>query len=386
MKALIYDKNFDAKIQLSQKEIPQILNPKDAIVEVTLSSICTSDLHIINGQVPRANNNIILGHEFVGRITAIGSDVKKLSIGDRVSANCETFCGECYFCKRGYINNCLNGGWELGCRIDGCQAEYVRVPYADQGLTKIPDNVTDKNALFVGDILSSGYFGAEMCEIKQEDIIAVIGSGPVGMCSMICARLMGTEKIIAIDINENRLNIAKQQKLADYYLNPKTCNIEQEVKKLTQNRGADGVIEAAGGVNVHCQQQHSLQQQFSSARECLPHETVVNDSCQQQNSLPQQGTFELAWKIARPNAIVGIVAMYEENQILPLPEMYGKNLTFKTGGVDAVHCKKLLQLISDGKINTDFLITQTYPLDNILEAYEYFKNNKNTCLKIAITK
>ena len=359
MKALIYDKNFDAKIQLSQKEIPQILNPKDAIVEVTLSSICTSDLHIINGQVPRANNNIILGHEFVGRITAIGSDVKKLSIGDRVSANCETFCGECYFCKRGYINNCLNGGWELGCRIDGCQAEYVRVPYADQGLTKIPDNVTDKNALFVGDILSSGYFGAEMCEIKQGDTIAVIGSGPVGMCSMICARLMGTEKIIAIDINENRLNIAKQQKLADYYFNPKTCNIEQEVKKLTQNRGADGVIEAAGGVNVHCQQQ---------------------------NSLPQQGTFELAWKIARPNAIVGIVAMYEENQILPLPEMYGKNLTFKTGGVDAVHCKKLLQLISDGKINTDFLITQTYPLDNILEAYEYFKNNKNTCLKIAITK
>ena len=359
MKALVYNKNSESKIELCERELPQILDPKDAIVEVTLSSICTSDLHIINGQVPRANNNIILGHEFVGKVIETGADVKNLKIGDRVSANCETFCGNCYFCKRGYINNCENGGWELGCRIDGCQAEYIRVPYADMGLTKIPDNVTDKNALFVGDILSSGYFGAEMCEIKQGDTIAVIGSGPVGMCSMICARLMGAEKIIAIDVNENRLNIAKQQNLADFYLNPNNSDIETEVKKLTHNRGADGVIEAAG---------------------CSPHGATYKPQSQQ-----QQGTFELAWKIARPNAIVGIVAMYEENQILPLPQMYGKNLTFKTGGVDAIHCKKLLQLISEGKINTDFIVTQTYPLKDILDAYSYFKNNKDTCLKIAIT-
>lgn len=401
MKALVYNKNSENKIELCERNIPQILDSKDAIVEVTLSSICTSDLHIINGQVPRANNNIILGHEFVGKVIEIGADVKNIKIGNRVSANCETFCGECYFCKQGYINNCENGGWELGCRIDGCQAEYVRVPYADMGLTQIPDNVTDKNALFVGDILSSGYFGAEMCEIKPGDTIAVIGSGPVGMCSMICARLMGAEKIIAIDINQNRLNIAKQQNLADFYLNPNNSDIEDEVKKLTNNRGADGVIEAAGcsphGVICY-QQQHSFQQQFSSAGG----ENIATDSTnsytdtsispfggirrQQPQSQRQQGTFELAWKIARPNAIIGIVAMYEENQVLPLPQMYGKNLTFKTGGVDAIHCKKLLQLISEGKINTDFLVTQTYPLKDILDAYSYFKNNKDTCLKVAITK
>lgn len=167
MKALVYNKDFLNKILLCEKNMPTIEKSTDAIVEVTLSTICTSDLHIINGQVPRANNNIILGHEFVGRVVEIGKDVKNIKIGDRVSANCETFCNDCWFCKRGYINNCKNGGWELGCRIDGCQAEYVRIPFADNGLTKIPNNVTDKNALFVGDILSSGYFGAEMCEIKK---------------------------------------------------------------------------------------------------------------------------------------------------------------------------------------------------------------------------
>ncbi len=342
MKALVYN---NGNITLTDREIPKIIDARDAIVKVTLSSICTSDLHIINGKVPTANNNIILGHEFVGEIVSVGSAIKNLKIGDRVSANCETFCGECYFCKHGFINNCENGGWHLGCKIDGCQAEYVRVPFADTGLTKLPDNVTDKNALFVGDILSSGWFGAEMCEIKQGDTIAIIGAGPVGLCAMMSARLMGAKQIIAIDINESRLKIAKAQKLADFYINPQTCDIEKEVKQLTSNRGADGVIECAG----------------------------ANE------------TFNLAWEIARPNAIVGIVAMYEENQILPLPEMYGKNLTFKTGGVDAIHCKKLIELISEGKINTDFLITQTYPLENILDAYEYFKTEKDNCLKIAIT-
>lgn len=347
MKALVYNKDFLNKILLCEKDMPIIEKSTDAIVEVTLSTICTSDLHIINGQVPRANNNIILGHEFVGRVVEIGKDVKNIKIGDRVSANCETFCNDCWFCKRGYINNCKNGGWELGCRIDGCQAEYVRIPFADNGLTKIPNNVTDKNALFVGDILSSGYFGAEMCEIKKGDTIAVIGCGPVGLCTMICAKIMGAEKIIAIDTNQSRLDIAKSQNLATEYLNPTTCDIVSTINILTNNRGADGVVEAAGGEN----------------------------------------TFELAWTIARPNSIVGVVAMYENNQTLPLPKMYGKNLTFKTGGVDAIHCKELIQLISEGKINTDFLVSETFKLENILQAYDHFqKRNKNNILKIAIEK
>lgn len=331
MKALIYNNG----IHYGERRMPEILNPKDAIVKVTLSSICTSDLHIIKGFVPRAKSDIVLGHEFVGEVVAIGDDVKKVSVGDRVSANCETFCGECYFCKRGWVNNCINGGWELGCRIDGCQAEYVRVPYADNGLTKLPDSVSYENALFVGDILASGYFGAEMCEIRKGDTIAVIGAGPVGLCAMMCAKYMGAGKIIAIDIDKTRLKIAQEQRLADEVFTPETCDITN----------ADGVIECAG----------------------------------------TSETFQLAWKIARPNAIVGVVAMYEENQILPLPQMYGKNLTFKTGGVDANKCDLLVKLIEEKKISTDFLITHTFSLDRILDAYRLFEEKPEGCLKIAIT-
>lgn len=342
MKALICHK--DGSTELVEKEIPELQNDRDAIVKVTLSSICTSDLHIMHGVVPRALPETVLGHEFVGEVVEVGSGVKNLKKGDRVAANCETFCGECFFCKRGFINNCEKGGWELGCRIDGCQAEYVRVPFADNGLTKIPDNVSYENALFVGDILSSGYFGAEMCEIKKGDTIAVIGAGPVGLCAMMCAKYLGAEKIIAIDVDNSRLEIAKKENLADFIFNPDTCDVEKEVKNLTENRGADGVIECAGA----------------------------------------RDTFEMSWKMARPNAIIGVVAMYEENQILPLPEMYGKNLIFKTGGVDAIHCAKLLDLISKGLISTDFLITHKVTLENIKDGYEIFRNKQGNCLKIAV--
>ncbi len=342
MKALCCNKS--GKIELIQKPIPEIKNSKDAIVKVTMSTICTSDLHIMHGTVPRALPDITLGHEFVGEVIAIGSDVKKIQIGDRVAANCITFCGECFFCQKGFINNCEKGGWEIGCRIDGCQAEYVRVPYADMGLSIIPQQVSDKNALFVGDILSSGYFGAELCEIKKDDTIAIIGAGPVGLCAMICAKIFGAKKIIAIDIDNNRLDLAKNKNLADYCINPTEKDVEKIVKAITNNHGADGVIEAAGGNN----------------------------------------TFEMAWKIARANAIVAIVAMYEKNQTLPLPEMYGKNLIFKTGGVDATHCDKLIKYIKEGKINTDFLITHTVTLENILKGYEIFEKKQENCLKVAV--
>ncbi|CDE89617.1 ankyrin repeat-containing protein [Clostridium sp. CAG:729] len=342
MKGFVWHDNKTAS--LDKRPVPQIKDKRDAIVKVTMSSICTSDLHIIRGFVPKAVSETILGHEFVGEVVDVGSDIKNLKKGDRVSANCETFCGQCYFCKRGFINNCLYGGWEIGCTIDGCQAEYVRVPFADTGLTKLPDNVSYENALFVGDILSSGYWGAELCEIQKGDTVAVIGAGPVGLCSMMSAKLLGAEKIIAIDVDDTRLEIAKNQNLADVVINPLNSDVEKEVKDLTERRGADSVIEAAGG----------------------------------------KDTFQTAWKIARANAIVALVAMYEENQTLPLPDMYGKNLTFKTGGVDAVNCSKLVDLISEKKINTDFLITHKFSLDNIQQAYKLFENKSDNCLKIAI--
>lgn len=343
MKGLVYLGN--KKIELKEIENPKIIDSKDAIVKVTLSSICTSDFHIINGTVPRAKENIVLGHEFVGEVIEVGRDVKKLNIGDRVSANCITFCGECYYCKNGFINNCEKGGWEIGCRINGCQSEYVRVPYADMSLNIIPENVSYSNALFVGDILASGYFGAELCEIKNNYTVAVIGSGPVGLCAMMSARIFGAKKIIAIDINENRLNIAKENNLADYIINPnKNNNIEEYIKDINNGRLADGTIEAAGGEN----------------------------------------TFDLAWRIARPNSVVALVAMYEKPQSLPLNIMYGKNLIFKTGGVDAVHSDEILKLISEGKINTDLLITHRVKLDDILKGYEIFDKKEDNCIKVAV--
>ncbi|MBE7710940.1 MAG: alcohol dehydrogenase [Cyanobacteria bacterium SIG31] len=344
MKSLIWKSKENKSIELVEKPIPQIKGSRDAIVKVTLSSICTSDLHIKYGFIPQAKEGITLGHEFVGEIVELGSEIKNLKIGDRVSGNVETFCGECFFCNQGFINNCEKGGWYLGCKIDGAQAEYVRVPFADKGLNKIPEDVSYENALFVGDVLASGYFGAELCELKNEDTLVVIGSGPVGLCTMASAKVMNVNKIIAIDIDNKRLNIAKKQGLADIVLNPNECDIEKEIKRITNSRGADKVVEAAGAKN----------------------------------------TFEMAWKIARPNAIIALVGLYEETQNIPLPEMYGKNLTFKTGGVDAIHSDEILKLISDKKINTDFLITQIYSIDEIEKAYEFFETKPEFCLKIAI--
>ena len=221
----------------------------------------------------------------------------------------------------------------------------MRVPFADMSLNIIPQNVTYKNALFVGDILASGYFSAELCEIKNNDTVSVIGAGPVGLCAMMSARAFGAKKIIAIDINEERLNIAKENKLADFFINPnKVSNIEEYIKDINNGRLSDGTIEAAGGEN----------------------------------------TFDLAWKIARPNSVVALVAMYEKPQILPLNIMYGKNLIFKTGGVDAVHSDEILKLISKGKLNTDFLITHTIKLDDILRGYEIFYKKEDNCIKVAV--
>ena len=332
-------------LRLEERPLPVLQEPADAIVKVTLSTICTSDLHILHGAVPRAIPGTVLGHEFVGQVVETGPGVQTLSPGDRVAANCFTFCGQCWFCRHGYINNCQRGGWELGCRIDGCQAEYVRVPFADQGLTLIPSSLTDENALFVGDILSSGYFGAQLCQIQPGDTVAVLGAGPVGLCAMQCARLFGAAQIVAVDIDDSRLAIAQQQKLCDRCVNPLTEDAVSIVESLTHGRGADGVIEAAGGEN----------------------------------------TLELAWRMARPNAVVAVVAMYEQDQALPLPRMYGKNLIFKTGGVDATHCERLLNLLACGRLNTDFLISHRAPLNGILSAYEAFSQRESGSLKWAIT-
>ena len=288
----------------------------------------------------------ILGHEFVGRVVETGSAVKKIKPGDRVSVNVETFCGECFFCKRGFVNNCTDpdGGWALGCRIDGGQAEYVRIPFADNGLTVIPDHVSDEQALFNGDILSTGYWAAKIGEINPADTVAVIGAGPAGLCTMMCARLYTPARIIVIDTDEYRLNLSKEKGLADITLIPGRDDPEKVIKELTDGRGADTVFEVAGGTD----------------------------------------TFQTAWKIARPNAVVVVVAMYEEAQELPLPDMYGKNLVFKTGGVDGSYCREIMDLTACGKLDAGFLITHRCALNDIMNAYDIFENKKDHVIKYAV--
>lgn len=343
MKAVVYDGR--GHIELADRALPHIVEDTDAIVRVTRSSICTSDLHIIHGAVSRALPDTVLGHEFVGIVEEVGSSVKAIAPGDRVAVNVETFCGECFFCKRGYVNNCVQGGWELGCRIDGCQAEYVRVPFADNGCTPIPESVTDEDALFLGDVLATGYFGAEIAEITPGDTVAVIGAGPVGLCAMMCARAFGATTIIALDIDRSRLDRASREGIADIVLDPNEIDPEEAVRSLTEGRGADAVIECAG----------------------------------------TPATFETAWKIARPNAVVSVMALYEEDQVLPLPKMYGKNLVFKTGGVDA-HCLgRVMALIEAGRIDTTPLITHRFPLNRAMEAYRTFEAHEDGCMKVVLT-
>ena len=335
-------------LRLETRPLPVLAAPTDAIVRVRLSSICTSDLHICNGSVPRARPGVILGHEFVGEVVEVGGEVHRVRPGQRVAVNVETFCGQCFFCRQGFVNNCEHGGWELGCRIDGCQTEYVRVPFADNGLDPLPDGVDDLSALLVGDVLASGYFGAELAAIRPGDTALVIGAGPVGICAMLCARLFGPARIIAVDRLPERLALAQRMGAADeVILVPDDADTEAvagRVRDLTGGRGADAVIECAGSA----------------------------------------ATFALAWQAARPNACVALVALYETAQTLPLPRMYGKNLIFKTGGVDAVHSARLIRLIEEGRLDTRPLITHTFPLRDILTAYDVFAHRRDGCVKCAI--
>ena len=330
--------------RLTQKPIPKIENDTDAIVKVTLSSICTSDLHIMHGYVPKAVKGITVGHEAVGVVVDVGSKVKNVKVGDRVSVNVETFCGECWFCRRGYVNNCLSdmGGWAMGCRIDGMQAQYVKVPFADTGLTAIPQNVTDKQALLTGDILATGYWAAKISEIEKGDDVLIIGAGPTGICCMLSAFLKEPQRVYICDVDKSRLDFA-----AKNYPQAITLRADEVIKRLSADcprGGADRVIEAAG----------------------------------------TSESFTLAWEAARPNAVVTIVAMYDKPQILPLPDMYGKNLTFKTGGVDGCDAKEILSLISEGKLDASALITHTFNLSQAPEAYALFASHRDGVMKVAL--
>ena len=294
MKALTYIRQ--GEFALIEKPKPEIQSPRDAIVRVTLSSICTSDLHIKHGSVPRAVPGITVGHEMVGVVESVGSQVTAVVPGDRVTVNVETFCGDCFFCRHGYVNNCTdpNGGWALGCRIDGGQTEFVRVPYADQGLNKIPQGVTDEQALFVGDILATGFWAARISEISPEDTVLILGAGPTGICTLLCVLLKNPRKVIVCEKDPARIAFVREH--------------------------------------------------YPQVLVCEPGECEA---------------------FVRSHS--------------------GKNLTFKTGGVDGCDCAEILRLIQAGKLDTTPLITHRFPLKDIQRAYDVFENRKDGVIKIAIT-
>ena len=221
----------------------------------------------------------------------------------------------------------------------------MRIPFADQALTPIPDQVTDEQALFTGDLLSTGYWAAKIGEIEEGDTVLVLGAGPAGLCAMMCAALYSPARVVAADIDESRLEFARRHGLADVFLDPSKVSVPDALRECTQGRGADVVIEAAGG----------------------------------------KDSFRLAWQAARPNAVVVIAAMYEEDQILPLPRMYGKNLIFKTGGVDACSCREILELTAQGRLKGDCLITHRAPLSEAMEMYRLFEKKEDGVMKVALT-
>ena len=332
------------KMSLDQVPKPKIIEPTDAIVKVTTSTICGTDKHIRHGGLPEVEPGRIIGHEFCGIVDEVGPGVTKFKPGDRVAVSCVTQCMQCYYCRRGMYSQCVHGSWIFGYMIDGCQADYVRVPYADSGMHLIPPELEDEDVLFVGDILSTGYFGAEQGNIQPGDTVAVFGSGPVGMCALATARLWGPARIVAVDIDDSRLRFAKKQGWADYGLNPKKVDVAEELKKMTDGRGADVTIEANGF----------------------------------------EPTFKGAINSVRPGGTVSVIGVFEHPQTIEMNKLWIKNVTIKMGLVNANRIPELIDLIKEGKINMRPLITHTLPLSKVAEGYDIFEERRDNALKVVL--
>ncbi len=343
MKALVY--RGPEKIGLEDVPVPKIIEPDDAIVRVTTSTICGTDIHIWHGGMPEIEPPRVIGHEFVGEVVEVGPAVRNSKVGDKVAVSCVTQCGECFYCVRGIYSHCTTGSWIFGYMIDGCQAEYVRVPHANLGMFSIPEGLTEEDVLFVGDILSTGYFGSENAEIEPGDTVAVMGCGPVGMCAMTTARLWGPSKIIAVDINQQRLDAAVAQGIADVGVNPLNGDAVEQIKEMTGGMGADRTIEANGF----------------------------------------KATYDMAIDAVRPGGNVSFIGVFEKPQELAMNTLWIKNIKISMGLVNANHIPELIKLIQAGKINTNFLITHRAPLNDIVTGYDVFGNKKDNCLKWVVT-
>jgi len=343
MKALVY--HGPGKKSLDDRPKPEITAPTDAIVRVTKTTICGTDLHILKGDVATCHPGRILGHEGVGVIDQVGTAVTAFKKGDHVLICCISACGKCDYCRKQMYSHCTTGGWILGNSIDGTQAEFVRIPYADTSLYPIPDGADEEALVMLSDILPTGFeCGVLNGKVQPGNTVAIIGSGPIGLAALLTAQFYSPAEIIMVDLDENRLEVAKRFG-ATSIVNSANGNAVEKVMKLTNGRGVDTAIEAVG----------------------IP------------------ATFEMCQKIIAPGGTIANIGVHGTKVDLHLENLWDRNLTITTRLVDTVSTPMLLKVLQSKKLDATLLITHRFKLDKVLEAYETFGHAADTrALKVII--
>jgi threonine dehydrogenase-like Zn-dependent dehydrogenase len=398
MKALVF--KGVGTIALEEVKDPKIKEPTDAIIALTRSAICGTDLHMIRGTLPGMKKNTILGHEGVGVVEKVGKLVKDFRVGDRVIIGSTIACGHCEYCNREFYSQCdkanpngphagaaFYGGPKLSGPFDGMQAEKVRVPFADISLIAIPDDVTDEQVILLSDILPTSYMAVEMADVKPSDTVAVFGCGIVGQLAIFCLKQMGVHKIIAIDRIQSRLERAKKQGISSINFDEK--DPVEELKKMTQGKGPEKIIDAVG---IDAEQPESadknssLHKEFKKELKKIAPKVNPHDG----NWVPGSGPSQvLQWAVpaVAKNGIISIIGVYSDLlKTFPIGEAMGKNLTVRMG--DCNHRRyipKLLKWVQDKTFDSRDFISHTLPLSDIVRAYKHFDKRDDGWLKAMLT-
>ena len=343
MKALVYQ--GPGKKAVEDRPMPKITAPADAIVRITKTTICGTDLHILKGDVPTCKPGRILGHEGVGVVEDVGAGVTTFHPGDRVLISCISSCGRCEYCRRGMYSHCTTGGWILGNEIDGTQAEYVRIPHADTSLYRIPEGAEEDALVMLSDILPTGFeCGVLNGKVKPGDTVAIVGSGPIGLAALLTAQFYSPAEIIMVDLDDNRLEVAKRFG-ATATVNSGDGKAAEKIMTMTGGRGVDTAIEAVG----------------------VP------------------ATFIVCEDIVAPGGTIANIGVHGVKADLHLERLWSHNITITTRLVDTVTTPMLLKTVQSGKIDPKRLITHRFKMQNILDAYETFGNAASTrALKVLI--
>ncbi len=379
-------------VRVEQVPDPKILNKRDAIVKVTSTAICGSDLHLYNGFMPTMQAGDILGHEFMGEIVEVGPEVHDRAVGDRVVVSFPISCGRCFFCEQEMYTLCENSNpnaWmaekmfgHSPCGIYGYshltggyaggQAEYVRVPFADVGTLRVPEELDDEKVLFLTDIFPTGYMGAEMCDIKPGDTVAVWGCGPVGQFAMASAYLLGAERVIGIDRFPERLKMAREGAKADT-INYEQANVYETLMELTGGRGPDACIDAVG-LEAHGAGMHGMAYAYDRAKQALMLET------------DRPVALREAIMCCRNGGTVSVIGVYGGFiDKFPMGSFMNRSLTMRTGQCHVQrYWKKLLGHIKDGDIDPSFVITHRMKLDDAPHGFDIFNNKEDDCIKVVL--